>query len=499
MTPIGYTFLIEHFDLNVLPPYKSSYLTSKQRRVKEHFPSGEVEYFPAYFETNGTWQEHLRFAIKHEGVNLNVLKAFFAKVNEGELRTLICSQRVSVVLRRIWFFYEFLMGRQLDIPPLKTGVYDYALPPKDYFTLSKEDSSRAPRQRLFCNLPGNASFCPIVRLTRKIKSACATNFQEKISAVLAHYPSELIYRANAFLYLRETKSSFAIEQQTPNQKRISAFMEVLKQAGKKAMDKQTIIQLQNCIVDARYAESDFRQDQVYVGQTLAPGHELVHFVGVKPEDLASFMEAFFETLKKLTRSNCNPVIVAAVIAFAFVFIHPFDDGNGRLHRYLMHHVLATMNFTPEGLIFPVSAVLYKNPACYNQMLESFSTRLMPLISYEMDPLGTMCVENETADFYRYINYTEIVELFFEIIDKTLETELVPELDYLESWEQARALMRDVVDMPEKKASIFITFVQQNGGTLPKNRREMFSELSDEEIGLLAQIVREKILSRKVPK
>ncbi len=499
MTPIGYAFLIKHFDLKVLSPYKTSYLTSKQVRMKECFASGEIEYFPSRFKLEEKWQDHLRFAIKHEGINLNILKALFEKLDESELKALICEQRVSVILRRIWFFYEFLTGRRLEIPALKTGVYDYALPPEDYFTIDKEHATRAPRQRLFCNLPGNAAFCPIVHLTKKIKSALNTDFGAKISAVLSKYPNELIYRANAFLYLRETKSSFAIEQQTPSQQRTTVFMEVLKQAGTKELNTQALVQLQNCIVDARYAESGFRQDQVYVGQTLAPGHELVHFIGVKPNDLNSFMEAFFEILKRLTASSCNPVITAAVLSFAFVFIHPFDDGNGRLHRYLMHHILAMMKFSPENLIFPVSAVLYKNPTSYDRMLESFSKRLMPLINYELDTLGVMTVENETADFYRYINYTEIVELFFEIIEKTLETELVPELDYLKSWEQARTQMRNIVDMPEKKIRLFITFVQQNNGSFPKNRRKMFEELSDAEISSLTRVINKNILSRNSKK
>jgi hypothetical protein len=32
-------------------------------------------------------------------------------------------------------------------------------------------------------------------------------------------------------------------------------------------------------------------------------------------------------------NNLDPVVAAACIAFGFVFIHPFMDGNGRIHRY----------------------------------------------------------------------------------------------------------------------------------------------------------------------
>lgn len=495
MGPLGYKFLIEHFRLTVPEPYKKSYLQARQDRVKEIFSDGEEEYFPARFRTDGSWQQHLLFAIKHEGVNPTILKALFKTLDETEITALIRSRRVSVVLRRIWFFYEFLLNRQLPLPPIKTGNYDYALPPEEYFTLSKEFSPRARRQRLFCNLPGDSAFCPVVRLTKKIKTAMGTDFKDRISAELSKYPAELIYRANAFLYLKETKSSFAIERQTPNQKRTSAFMETLKQAGTRELDKATLIQLQNGIVEERYAESDYRRTQVYVGQSLAPGRELVHFAGVKPEDVPALMEAFLKTFRKIVRSDCDPIISAAVLSFAFVFIHPFNDGNGRLHRYLMHHVLAAMKFLPEHFVFPVSAVLYKNAQRYDQMLESFSKRLMSVVDYRLDSDGVMTVENETADFYRYINFTSITEHFFEVIRETLETELVPELDYLVSWERARERMRDTIDMPEQKASQFIMFTQQNGGVFPQKRREMFRELSDEEIRTLSQIVREEILSR----
>lgn len=37
------------------------------------------------------------------------------------------------------------------------------------------------------------------------------------------------------------------------------------------------------------------------------------------------------------------MLTAATIAFGFVFIHPLSDGNGRIHRYLIHHVEETIN------------------------------------------------------------------------------------------------------------------------------------------------------------
>lgn len=493
MKPIGYLYLISRYRLDVLQPYCQSFLATVSAIERECSSRGEKQFFPAKYAVEDTWQAHLLFALKHEGINLSILKAFFEVCDTDELSAWILTKRVSVPLRRIWFFYEFLLQRELPIAPMKKGNYSFALPPEEYFTLRQADAPRSQRQRLYNNLPGDYRFCPMVRLTKKIKSAMEIDFSEKISKVLSHYPAELVYRANAFLYLKESRSSFAIERQTPSQKRITVFMELLKLAGKNPLTKASLLQLQNSVVDVRYAEEDYRTDQVYVGQTLAPGREIIHFVGVKPMDTAPFMEAYLENLSRLLTLDVHPVILAAVYSFAFVFIHPFGDGNGRVHRYLMHHLLAAKHVTPEDILFPVSAVLYKDPKLYDQMLESFSGPLMQRLDYTLNTKGEMTVRTESAAFYRFINFTTIVEIFFDLIQKTIDFELVPELGYLNAWENACAEMKDIVDLPEKKLRQFILFTQQNNGKFPKSRRDSFSELTDEEILKLSAIVAKTIL------
>jgi hypothetical protein len=49
-------------------------------------------------------------------------------------------------------------------------------------------------------------------------------------------------------------------------------------------------------------------------------------------------------------------------------------------------------------------------------------------------------------------------------------------------------------MPEAKTLKFITFVQQNKGTLPKRRRDLFSELTDEEIRKLSKVISKELLN-----
>ena len=42
-------------------------------------------------------------------------------------------------------------------------------------------------------------------------------------------------------------------------------------------------------------------------------------------------------------------LIVAVFVVRFLAIHPFQDGNGRLHRCLIHHVLAERKFAPPGM------------------------------------------------------------------------------------------------------------------------------------------------------
>ena len=62
------------------------------------------------------------------------------------------------------------------------------------------------------------------------------------------------------------------------------------------------------------------------------------------------------------------------------------------------------------------------------------------------------------------------------------------LEYLRDYDRIRTGMRAIVDMTEKKANQFILFTQNNGGVLLERRREMFSELTDEEIKRLETVV-----------
>src|SRR5262249_54333380 len=143
-----------------------------------------------------------------------------------------------------------------------------------------------------------------------------------------------------------------------------------------------------------------------------------------------------------------PVSIAAAIAFGFVFIHPFEDGNGRLHRFLIHYIFTRTGFVPRGVIFPVSAVILKELAAYDRLLESFSKPLLSLLKdYTIDREGRLKVDEETRIHYRYIDYTRFAEYLFECVEKTIYTDFQQELEFLVNFDKVKKSIQNIVDMP----------------------------------------------------
>jgi hypothetical protein len=79
-----------------------------------------------------------------------------------------------------------------------------------------------------------------------------------------------------------------------------------------------------------------------------------------------------------------------------ISIGQIEDGNGRIHRFLIHNILYLHKLLPHRLMLTASAVMLKNLADYDASLEAFSNPLLQLIDYQMDEMGQMRIENDTA-------------------------------------------------------------------------------------------------------
>lgn len=193
------------------------------------------------------------------------------------------------------------------------------------------------------------------------------------------------------------------------------------------------------------------------------------------------LSGLIETYQLLHKDDFDAVLQATIIAFGFVFIHPFEDGNGRIHRYLFHHVLAEKGFVPKGLVFPVSAIILERIEEYRKILEHFSKPRLDLIEWRPTEKNNVEVLNETIDLYRYFDATEQAEFFFECVEETVNKTLPDEVEYLKKYDLLNEFIKNYIDMPDNLVDLLIRFLSQNNGKFSKCARgREFKKLTDSE-------------------
>ena len=481
LRPAGYTELIERYDLDVIPNWHTSRVTTSGIHRIDSTDGITEEIYPPTHWPGEELGDHLEFALKYDGTNLAILASLFQVVDTDQLVVYIRSKPTGKFTRRLWFLYELLTRRKLPLSDVGRGNYVDLLDPKRYYVTSP--ARKVQRQRINDNLLGDHRFCPTIRRTDTLRDFDAANLSDRTRNTLSAHSPTLLKRAMSYLYTKETRSSFEIENIDPGSSRTERFVALLQLAEKKDFcEKERLIDLQTRIVDPRFSDTDYRTKQNYIGETVDLRHQRVHFVCPKPEDVEELMGGLIASHDRMGRCEVHPVIHAAAVAFGFVFIHPFEDGNGRIHRFLIHNVLARREFSPAGVIFPVSASMLKHPAEYDESLEAFSRPLMRLVEYSLDGDGNMVVENEMARFYRYIDLTAQAEALFRFIENTIDTEFVEELAFLNKFDRTKSAIQEIVDMPDLHIDHFIKSCLQNNGRLSARKRgRLFESLSDDEV------------------
>jgi len=495
----GYEFLIKKYQLRVIPHWRTSLVssvgTSKTTTVKDGL---EITTFPPVRWPGDTIGDHLEFALKYDGTNLGILSALFAVVSTFEITSWIESKPTGKYVRRIWFLFEFLTGKALPLNDVIQGNYIPLLEPGEYYTANP--GVRVKRQRVVNNLLGSREFCPIVRRNSVLSSMEEFDIHRRCGEILGSYPPSLIRRALSYLYSKETQSSFEIEHLKPSASRVERFIASLEMATKRDFcNKKDLIGLQNRIVDDRFRDSDYRKNQNYIGEMISFRDQRIHFVCPKPEDVESLMGGLLDSHTNMSENAASlpPVIHAAIVAFGFVYMHPFEDGNGRIHRFLIHNILFLENAVPEGLMIPVSAAMLKKPDLYDYALEAFSRPLLSLLKFDLDELGQMTVIGETGNLYRYIDMTIQAETLFEFVKMTVDQELALELDFLMDYDRARKAIQEVIDMPDQKLDLLIKLCLQNNCRLSAGKRKTyFAFLKNDELEAIEEIVQKELSSKR---
>jgi hypothetical protein len=536
----GQMGLRKRLGLRVPQPFTISIVGAGQRQ-SELKTDQEINRYPASYDKGDDPVSDLKLAIRYEPLELGLLKAAFKVMGPEPLEEWVRQEPSGQFARRAWFLYEWLFDTRLNLQDARMGKIVQVLNPD--LQIIKIVGEISARHRVRNNLPGTPALCPMVRVTKSLRAFAALDLADQAQKLVNNADPVLLLRAVDYIYHKETKSSFALEREDVQGSRVERFVAALRHSGTVDWSLEASqTELCNLIVgDPRYAVDGWRTEQNYIGEAQISGVDKVHFIPPKPDDVRSLMiglatslrseesdHDFNEDMRKILDEfplnsmddsgddyeiahDQNPnvpshieseilpfsaPIAAAMLSFAFVFIHPFMDGNGRLHRFMIHHLLKRFHFAPAQMIFPVSAVMLRDRRGYDAALERFSKAIIPCIDWHWRDDGQggseVVVENDTADLYRYFDATPQVEYLFHCIREAIEVDLRQELAYLAQFDRGLRALNEVSAMPDRKAQLFVNLIISNGSVSADKRQRLYPELTDTEVERFTQIIRDAI-------
>ena len=152
------------------------------------------------------------------------------------------------------------------------------------------------------------------------------------------------------------------------------------------------------------------------------------FICPPPHQVPYLMTELFDWLNR-EKKNINPLILSSVFHYEFVFIHPFQDGNGRTARFWQNALLAKYNKIFE--VVTIENMIEKNQQNY------------------YDAIAKAHVDGESTFF---------IEFMLDMIDKALdELNVVANMIKTESSVNVKRLV-DIMDEDPMSANEIMRWI-----------------------------------------
>ena len=492
---IGGTWLVARYGINLVMPLAVQSRVGGRRKTE--LADGTVtETFVESMRPSANLRGHLTFHLKHEVLHLEMLSRLFEGVDTAELLAWIEDEPSGQYARKAGFLYEWLTGRPLDVKSTMAGPYVDVLDDHKLVAASPSLSVPNRRWRVRDNLPGSPAFCPMVRKTRELNETVEVDLPRLLNDLALEFGEDVLMRSAVWMTLRESKSSFAIEGEADQADRIQRFADVLARRtgqGVLPFDDASLAQLQSEILGRRTTLQQFgiRQSPVFVGEVFRY-QEVVHYVAPPVDELQAMLHGL--TIFWERTQGQSTVMRSAVLAFGFVYIHPLADGNGRVHRFMVNDVLRRDGVVKAPLILPISSLLSSDAAerrAYDRILDTISGPLMGALAgaYAFAPAQTTYPDGIRSNFefkgdaiarpvWRYLDLTPHVVYLGDVLARTIRDDMRKESRYMQRHAQARAAIKDIVEMPDMQIDRIIRSVDANQGKL--------SNVLAKEIPLLAE-------------
>ncbi|ETF04470.1 cell division protein Fic [Advenella kashmirensis W13003] len=468
---MGYGYLVEKLKLSVSGYRLTAKVDSAVLAVREH---GTTLLVPTAVEPrDDDLLTHLEFALKYQGVELEVLQAVCLVLEAGVIQARLDATPNGKYIRTIAALYEAFTGKTLQANST-SAPYVNLFDPKAYVC---GVSRRQPKFRVNLNGIGDLNFCPVIRRTSALGALLARDIFADLDAFVESIGGEQhLERALGWAYLDETRGSFAIEHEAPSEDKARRFVQVLKGAHEgRALSEEYLCELQRDTITNPYlAAFSFRHEQNWLQQGGRLRASSISYLPPPVSEVEPLMKALMDFANG--EPSIDPLLKAFLVSFAFVFIHPFMDGNGRLSRFLVHHALCRSGKLDQGLILPISVAMLHDESGYLSALQSVSKPIRAL-------WDVMIVDHDHIDArfkgdgdpYRYWDATACMEFGIRMTHYALDTSLIKESDYLRGFDTVFARINTQYDIQDKDLHALIRMAHSHGGKISQNRRKQYRD------------------------
>jgi len=413
--------------------------------------------------------EHLLFALKHEGIDLQACILALKHINEHKIGQAFQNSPSSGYIRQIAYLWELANKKKLEGLGVSTGAYVQLFDPDIFVT---GHNLRNSRWRVDFNGIGTPTYCPTVQKTTEIKNLLDANILQQANEFIASLNKQVLDRAVMWSYLSETQGSYAIERESPSASKAEVFASLLARAQhREILNEDYLVSLQNLAVSNPIDKAvQFRTQQNWLRNGLTGTLGVTYFP--PPADhIMSIMNGVIE-LANNDDPIIDPLVRGALSSFGFVFAHPFMDGNGRLSRFLFHKVVCSSGKLQNAMVLPISIAMKRNEAQYLLALESFSkpARAKWKVLF-VDDQRVDAQFNGDIDIYRYWDATHCVTFGLQMAQQALDQDLRQESDFLQRFDIVYKAVNESIDMNNNDLVVVVRSCLQNNGYLSNNRRK----------------------------